>query len=108
MANERELGDKVTVEAAAVPVSVISCGLVGSLSAILSVPLRDPAACGAKVTLMVQELPPDRLEPQVFVCWKSLAFDPANVRLVIAIAAVLEFVTVTVLAALTEPTVVDA
>ena len=53
-------------------------------------------APGVKVTLIVQDAPPFSDVPHVFVCVKSLASVPLNVRVPIEIAAVLAFVTVTV------------
>ena len=48
----------VTWKSQPVPVSGIVCGLEGTLSVIVSVPVRAPTAVGANVTLMVQ-VPPD-------------------------------------------------
>jgi hypothetical protein len=56
------------------------------------------------VTLTVQDLPPARLVPQVFVCLNTDA--PVPVIDTVSVAAVLpEFVTVTLFAALVVPTV---
>ncbi len=53
-----------------VPVSATVCGLPVALSVTESVPLAFPAVVGAKLTLIVQELPAATLEPQVFVSEK--------------------------------------
>lgn len=92
---------------APVPLRVTTCGLAGSESATLSEAVRVPAAAGVKVTLTVQECDPAKLVPQVFVCVKSEAFVPVKVRLLIVIAEVLAFVTVTVCEELGEPTFVE-
>src|SRR2546423_1525863 len=56
---------------APVPERVTVCGLLGSESVSVSVPLRVPAAVGVKVTFTVQLTPAPRLVPQVLVCEKS-------------------------------------
>ncbi len=53
------------------PLSVIFCGLLATLSVMVIVPVLAPAAVGVKVTLMVQLVPPARLLPQVLVSAKS-------------------------------------
>jgi len=50
-----------------VPVSATVCGLLDALSAMLSVPVRVPAADGVKTTAMLQVLPAGRLELHVLV-----------------------------------------
>jgi len=67
-----------------VPDSVTCCGLPVALSAIDSVPLREPVAVGVNVTLIVQLDPAARLVPQVFVCAKSpVTVTPVIVRLAV-------------------------
>jgi len=54
-----------------VPDSPTECGLPGALSAIVTAPVRFPAALGVKVTLIVQFAPAATLDPQVLLCAKS-------------------------------------
>ena len=53
------------------PVRLMTCGLLGSLSVIVSVPLRVPTAEGLKVILMLQLVRVGTLEPHKLVSWKS-------------------------------------
>ena len=55
-----------------VPVPLIEtvCGLPVALSVTETVPLALPVIVGAKLTLMVHELPAATLVPQLFVCVK--------------------------------------
>ena len=64
-----------------------------------SVALRAPFAAGAKVTVIVQLVPPAMDAPQVFVCGKSAAFVPLTAIEVTETGAEPRFVTVTVLLA---------
>jgi hypothetical protein len=50
-----------------VPVSATACGLPLALSLIVSVPVREPAAVGVKMTEILQLDPAAALVPQVFV-----------------------------------------
>jgi len=59
--------ERETVEAAPVPVRLTVCGLLLALSVMVTVPVRDPAAVGVKVTVNVQLAPAATLEVQVFV-----------------------------------------
>jgi hypothetical protein len=58
------------------------------------------------VTVMSQPAPTARLDPQVFVCWKSEALGPEKVKPFIAIGAEPPFVTVTFWAVAVVPTLV--
>jgi hypothetical protein len=81
------------------------CGLTGSESLIVNVPVRVPTAVGVNLTPIVQDAPPARLDPQVLVCEKSPLFVPAMRMLEMLNAAVPRFFKVTLLAALVVPTV---
>src|SRR5580700_10316684 len=50
-----------------VPVRLTDCGLPAALSAIVTAPVRVPAAVGVKVTVMVHPAPALSDEPQVLV-----------------------------------------
>ena len=52
VAKVRVVGESVTVGAIPVPVRLTVCGLPGALSVTLTVPVRVPAAVGAKDTVM--------------------------------------------------------
>jgi hypothetical protein len=95
--------DSVADEAAApVPVSETDVGLLVALLLTVKDPVWDPDAVGVNVTETVQFAPAARLDPQVLVC----ANGPVAETDEIVAAAVPELVTVTVWAALVEPTVV--
>jgi hypothetical protein len=83
-----------------VPESCTSCGLLASLSVMVSVADAAPVAAGLKMTLMVQLAAIAREVPQVLVCEKSAAFVPVMVMLVIVRTDFELFVSVAVLAAL--------
>jgi len=72
-----------------------------------NVALRAPVVVGLKVTLMVQLAPAANELEHVWVCPKSPASVPAIAMLVIVIAVVPTFLSVTVLAALVVPTFTD-
>ena len=57
-------------------------GLLLALSVTVSVALRDPAAVGVKVTLIVQFPPAATLDPQLLVCPKSPGLVPVKAMLV--------------------------
>ena len=61
-----------------VPERVTTWGLSVALSEIVSVPEREPAAPGSKVTLIVHDELAPTLEPQLSVSLKSLASVPPN------------------------------
>lgn len=82
------------------PPSVTACGLPGALSAIVSVPVIEPAVTGEKVTLTVQVAPTARVVPQLPLSAKF----PEALMLVMFRTAVPELVRVTLCAALTVPT----
>ena len=79
-----------------VPLSVTLCGLPVALSAIESVPVREPVVVGLNVTLTVQFAPAAKLVPQLFVCEKSPVVET---EVMLRLPEPL-FVTVTVCAAL--------
>jgi hypothetical protein len=76
--------DKLTAAPVPVPVRLTLCGLVKALSVIVKVALRAPIALGVKVTLIAQVVPAAKLEPQVFVSWKSPEFVPVTPMLEMA------------------------
>ena len=57
--------------------------------------MRVPAAAGVKITLMMQPAPAPRLDPQVLVCVKSLAFEPETEMLAMVRTALPVLVSVT-------------
>jgi len=86
------------------PLSGTFCGLPLAPSVKVRVPLRAPVVEGLKVTLTVQLAATARDAPQVVaVCGKSPASVPVIAMLVIVIADVPTFFSVTVLAALVNP-----
>jgi hypothetical protein len=95
-------GAKLTADPAATPVpaKVTVFGPSGTLSEILRLPLRVPAAVGVKTTLTVQFFPAATLVPQLLVCVKS----PLAAILEIFSVALPLLVRITVCAALVVPT----
>ncbi len=83
-----------------VPESWTSCGLLASLSVIVSVADAEPVAEGLKTTLIVQLAAIARESPQVLVCEKSAAFAPVMAMPVIVRADFELFVRVTLCDAL--------
>jgi len=77
---------------------------VGSESAICRVAVRVPDADGVKLTLMVQLEPAARLEAQVVVSPKSVAFVPVSEMTILVSAAVPTLLSVITRAALVVPT----
>src|ERR1700727_2676683 len=71
----------------AVPLKDPLCGEPAALSAMLTVAVRLPTACGWKVTVTAHCAPAFRLVPQLFVCEKSPGFGPAKVTLEIVSGA---------------------
>jgi hypothetical protein len=108
-AKVRLAGETVSV-AAPVPDKPTRCGELAALSAIESVAVRDPAAVGLKVMLMVQLAPTASEDPQVVVLVNEAAAVPVSMipPLVSAIATAPVFLTVMVCAALAESTAVAA
>ena len=96
MPKAKLVGEKLTLDAAPVPVRLTVCGLPVALSATVIVPGWLPAAVGVNVTLMEQLAPAATETAQVLV-W---AYGALAVMLVIFSAAVPELVSVTVCAAL--------
>ena len=80
--------------------SVTTCGLVGSESVIVSVPVSTPVVVGANLTLILQLRPGARVGPQLVLSEKFAL----HWMLVSVIVAVPTFVNVTVCAALVVPT----
>ena len=99
MVNALELEARLT--AAAVPLRVTVCGDPPALSVTASVPVREPATVGVKVTAMVQLTPGATLVPQLLVWAKS----PEAAIEVSVRATCPEFVRVTAWAAVVVPTV---
>ena len=101
VAKVRPDGEKLTMGAARpVPVRAIVWGLPVALSVSVIVPVRLPAAVGAKAIAMEQWAPAGKEAPQVFVCEKS----PVAEILLMLSAAEPAFVSVTVCAGLAVPT----
>lgn len=73
------------------------------LSVMVKVALRPPMAAGLKVTEMAQ-FPPAATAPQLLFAVKSVGLAPLRATLLTDKAAVPELLTVTVCAALLEPT----
>src|SRR4051794_39658354 len=69
---------RANVSAYAVPVSGTVCGLLGALSAMVSIPDRDPVEVGEKVTRTVQAAPDGSVVGQVLVSEKSPLADMAR------------------------------
>jgi hypothetical protein len=99
MDKELEPGDRLT--AAAPPLRATVCGDPAALSVMVSVPVREPAAVGVKVTAMVQLAPGTTVAPQLLVWAKS----PEAAIEVSVRTACPEFVRVTGWAAAVVPTV---
>jgi hypothetical protein len=64
------MGERLTEGAVPVPLSETVCGLPFALSVTDTLPVALPIAVGEKLTLIVQEPPADRLEPQLLVSAK--------------------------------------
>jgi hypothetical protein len=97
--------------ATAVPVSEATCGELVALSTTLTVPSRVPVPVGVKFTEKLQLAFIASVTgkvPQVLVCEKSAALLPDTRMLVIEIAALLPFVSVSVCTPALEPTLVLA
>ena len=109
MLNVRLVGFRLTDGplATPVPLKVMFCGLPAALSAIDTLALREPAAVGVNVTLIVQDAPAANvLEPvgQVLVCAKSPAFVPVSPMLLMLSPALPLFVSVMLWGLLLVPT----
>src|SRR5689334_2313712 len=85
------------------PVSAITVGLLLALPVSVTLPVRVPAEVGLKVTVTVHEAP-TAIDEQLLVCAKS----PPAVTLETVAAVVPVLLTVTVCAALVEPTMAPA
>ena len=109
-AKVRLVGVSITAAAAApVPVSVTTCGDPVALSAIDSEAVNAPDAVGLNSTKTVQLASAANEVVQVFAeMRKEVAFVPVRVSDVSVNAAVPEFFTVTICAAVVDPTVVEA
>ncbi len=94
------------VEVVPVPLSAMVCGEPLALSVRVMVALKLEAVAGVKVAEIVQEALMARVEPQVVVSANSLALVPPRVMLVMFSVAVPVLVSVTLVAALVEPTAV--
>jgi len=87
-----------------VPVRVTACGLPVALSATEIDAVRDPAATGVNVTLIVQFVAAARDVPQLLVCVKSEGSNPATVMLVRVKVELPVLLKVTLIGLLLEPT----
>jgi hypothetical protein len=97
------VGDTVT-SAIPVPVNVIVCVAGVALSVITMLPAHAPRAVGVKVMEMTQFLPAATELPQVLVSAKSPL---GEIFVTLRAVVVLVFVSVTVRAALVEPTATE-
>jgi hypothetical protein len=97
-ANARDVGDTLTVSAAATPVPESATVCVPAPSTTLSVPESEPAVAGVNDTVIVQVAAAARLPPvgQVVDSANELALVPVNDRPVKLIAVALVFFTVKV------------
>jgi hypothetical protein len=103
------LGFAGEMENPAAPERDTACGLFDAESVNIRLADRAPFAEGVNVTLTVQLAPTARLVPQVLAeMVKSPALDPEIAMLVMDIAVLAPFVSVTVCAAVVEPTAFDA
>jgi hypothetical protein len=96
---------KLTDGAMPVPVSATLCGLPVALSVTEMLARRVPETVGRNVTLIVQLAVAASEVPQLFVCEKSPLFAPVTLILLTVNVALPEFVIVTVLGVLEDPTV---
>lgn len=101
--NVRLLGARPTTGWSPVPLRLIVCGLPLALSLMVSEALRDPAAAGVNVTLMVQLVSAPTLLPQLLDCAKSPEFVPLRAMLDMLSDALPVFESVTICGALVEP-----
>ena len=101
-------GDAATVKSGLVvvpvPVSVAVCGLLGSLSATLSVAVTAPVAVGVNVTPIVQLAPAANVAPHWLVSANDAAPEPVMLTTMLLTVALLLFFSVTVCAVLVVPT----
>ena len=94
-------GDGDIVISVPLPLTGITWGLPHALSTTLIEAFRFPNAEGLKVSVTEQLAPVPRLAPQVFdVTWKSAAFVPLSVTLLMVRATCPTFVSVSDIAAL--------
>ena len=84
-----------------VPLSATVCGESGAVSLMASEPVSTPPSVGVNVTVDLQVLPAASVEPQLVA---DMAKFPVAVIELMLTVAVLEFLNVTVLAALVVPT----
>jgi len=91
-----------------VPDKDACCGLLGSLSATLRVPNREPVAPGVNTTPIVQELPVTRDVPHVPpLRVKSLPFAPIKVTTMLVTVTPVVFESVKITAELGIPTMTE-
>ena len=95
-----ELGETETAAVVPLPESETVCGLLESLSAMLSVADSAETVVGLNVTLIVQLEPAATLAPHVLVSKKSALLVPVNVMLLMFNVTLVRFPSVTVCAAL--------
>ena len=91
----RLVGDRLAVDPTPVPDTPAVWGLLLALSVTVNVALRDPAAVGVKVTLIVQFPPAATLDPQLLVCPKSPGLAPVKAMLVMLNAVLVGLESVT-------------
>ena len=100
--NDNDPGESVTAgEPLPVPVRLTACGLVGSPSVMVRLPVIVPTAFGVNVTEIMQLLPAARLVPQVLLL--TAYCDVLVTTLVIASAVLPKFCRVTFCGALVVP-----
>jgi translation elongation factor EF-Tu-like GTPase len=93
----------------AIPLSATVCGEPVALSAIERLADNDPVVVGSNVTATAQEAPAARLVPQLLEeITNEVGLVPVMVSEVSVRVPVPEFLTVTVWAAVVDPTVVEA
>jgi hypothetical protein len=76
-----------------------------ALSAIFTLALRAPVACGVKITVIVHDPPAETVEGQLLVCEKSALLTPMRLIAVIVRAVVWRFVKVVLIGLLELPTI---
>ena len=86
-----------------VPAKLTNCGLPVALSPMLTVAEREPVAVGVNVTPIEQFPPAATLDPQLFVCRKSLGLAPPTEIPVMLSAALPELVSIKLCVRLAVP-----
>ncbi len=86
-----EVGVRITLGGAPVPVKFAVCGLFVALSVTVNVALSVPTIVGANATSIEQLAPAASVEPQLFVCVKSPLLVPVIATLVSVIDELVVF-----------------